>query len=44
MKNKYVTPILAIVIVAVVLLGGKAALSGTAEKNVEIARNKMMTA
>lgn len=44
MKNKYVTPILAIVIVAVVLLGGKAALSGTAEKNLGIARNKMMTA
>ena len=44
MKNRIVTPILAIVIVAVVLFGGKAALSGTAEKNVEIARNKMMVA
>lgn len=44
MKNKIVTPILVIVITAVVLLGGKAALSGTARANVEIARNKMMTA
>lgn len=44
MKEKYVTPVLAIVIAAVVLLGGKAALSGTAEANAEIARNKMMTA
>lgn len=44
MKNKLVTPILAIIIVAVVLLGEKAALSGTAEKNLEIARNKIMTA
>ncbi|MBR5596086.1 MAG: FMN-binding protein [Lachnospiraceae bacterium] len=44
MKNKIVTPILAIVIAAVVLLGGKAILSGTAEKNVEIARNKIMCA
>ena len=44
MKNKYVAPILAIVIAAVVLFGGKAALAGTAEKNVEIARNKIMTA
>ena len=44
MKEKYVTPILAIVIAAVVLLGGKAALSGTAEKNLGIARNKMMSA
>ena len=44
MKNKIVTPILAIVVAAVVLLGGKAVLSGTAEKNVEIARNKMMSA
>ena len=44
MKNRIVTPILAIVIAAVVLFGGKVALSGTAEKNVEIARNKMMVA
>ena len=44
MKSKIVTPILTIVIAAVVLLGGKAALSGTAEKNLGIARNKMMTA
>lgn len=44
MKNKYVAPILAIVIAAVVLLGGKAAFSGTAEKNLEIARNIMMSA
>ena len=44
MKSKIVTPILAIIIAAVVLLGGKAALSGTAEKNLEIARNKMMSA
>ena len=44
MKNKIVAPVLAIILVAVVLLGGKAALSGTAEKNVEIARNKIMSA
>ena len=44
MKNKIVPSILAIVIVAVVLFGGKSILSGTAEKNVEIARNKMMLA
>ena len=44
MKNKIVTPILAIVIAAVVLLGGKAALSGIAEENLSIARNKMMSA
>ena len=44
MKNKIVTPVLAIIISAVVLLGGKAILSGKAEANVEIARNKMMTA
>ena len=44
MKNKIVAPILAIVIAAVVLFGGKAVLSGTAEKNVEIARNKIMLA
>lgn len=44
MKNKIVAPILAMVIAAVVLLGGKAVLSGTAEKNVEIARNKIMLA
>ena len=44
MKNKIVAPILAIVIAAVVLLGGKAALSAKAEANVEIARNKYMTA
>ena len=44
MKEKYVTPILAIVIAAVVLLGGKAVLSGAAEKNLGIARNKMMSA
>ena len=44
MKSKIVTPVLAIVIAAVVLLGGKAVLSGKAEGNVEIARNKMMTA
>ena len=44
MKSKIVTPILVIVIVAVVLLGGKAVLSGTANANVEIARNKMMLA
>ena len=44
MKNKIVTPILAIVVAAVVLFGGKAALSGTAKNNVEIARNKMMSA
>ena len=42
MKNKIVAPILAMVIAAVVLFGGKAVLSGTAEKNVEIARNKIM--
>ena len=44
MKNKIVAPILAIVIAVVVLFGGKAVLSGTAEKNVEIARNKIMMA
>ena len=44
MKNKIVTPVLSIVIVAVVLFGGKTLLSGTAEANVEIANNKMMTA
>ena len=44
MKNRIVTPILAIVIAAVVLFGGKVALSGTAEKNLGIARNKMMSA
>lgn len=44
MNKKQVTPILTIIIVAVVLFGGKAVLSGTAEKNVEIARNKMMSA
>ena len=44
MKNKIVAPILAMVIAAVVLFGGKAILSGTAEKNVEIARNKIMLA
>ena len=44
MKNKIITPVLAIVIAAVVLFGGKALLSKTAEANVEIARNKMMTA
>ena len=44
MKNKIVAPILAIVIAAVVLFGGKAILSGIAEKNVEIARNKIMLA
>ena len=44
MKNKIVAPILAIVIAAVVLFGGKAVLSGTAEKNVEIARNNIMLA
>ena len=44
MKNKIVAPILAIVIAAVVLFAGKAVLSGTAEANVEIARNKIMTA
>lgn len=44
MKGKYVTPVLTIIIVAVVLLGGKAVLSGTAEKNLGIARNKMMLA
>ena len=44
MKNKYVAPILAIVIAAVVLFGGKAVLSGKAEANVEIARNKIMLA
>ena len=44
MKNKIVAPILAIVIAAVVLFGGKAVLSGPAEKNVEIARNKIMLA
>lgn len=44
MKNKIVAPILAIVIAAVVLFGGKAVLSTTAEANVEIARNKIMLA
>ena len=44
MKSKIVTPILAIVVAAVVLLGGKTVLSNTAGKNVEIARNKMMSA
>lgn len=44
MKSKIVTSILAIVIAAVVLLGGKAVLSGAAEKNLGIARNKMMSA
>lgn len=44
MKNKIVAPILAMVIAAVVLFCGKAVLSGTAEKNVEIARNKIMLA
>ena len=44
MKNKIVAPILAMVIAAVVLFGGKAVLSGTAEKNVEIARNRIMLA
>ena len=44
MKSKIVTPILTIVIAAVVLLGAKAVLSGKAEANVEIARNKMMSA
>ena len=44
MKNKIVAPILAIVIAAVVLFGGKAVLSSTAETNVEIARNKIMLA
>ena len=44
MKEKLVTPILTIIIVAVVLFGGKSVLSDTAEKNVEIARNKMMSA
>ena len=39
-----VAPVLSIVIAAVVLLGGKAVFSGTAEKNVEIARNKIMMA
>ena len=44
MKNRIVTPILAIVIAAVVLFGGEVALSGTAEKNLGIARDKMMSA
>ena len=44
MKNKIVAPILAMVIAAVVLFGGKAVLSSTAEKNVEIANNKIMSA
>ena len=44
MKSKIVTPVLAIAMVAVVLLGGKAALLGKAEANVEIARNKIMSA
>lgn len=44
MKNKIVAPILSMVIAAVVLFGGKAVLSDTAEKNVEIARNKIMLA
>ena len=42
MKNKIVAPILAIVIAAVVLFGGKAILSSKAEANVEIANNKIM--
>lgn len=44
MKGKYVTPILTLIIVAVVLLGAKSVLSGTAGANVEIAKNKMMVA
>ena len=44
MKNNIVTPVLAIVISAVILFGGKTVLSGKAEANLEIARNKMMTA
>lgn len=44
MKEKNITPVLTIIVAAVLLLGAKAALSGTAGKNVEIARNKMMTA
>ena len=44
MKEKYVAPLLAIVIAAVVLFGGKTVLSGIAEKNEEIARNKIMCA
>ena len=44
MKNKIVAPVLAIVIAMVVLFGGKTILSGKAEANVEIARNKMMSA
>ena len=42
MKSKIVAPILAIVIAAVVLFGGKAILSSKAEANVEIANNKIM--
>ena len=42
MKKNQVTPILAIVITALVLFSAKAALAGTAEKNVEIVKNKMM--
>ena len=44
MKSKIVTPVLAIIIAAVVLFGGKSLLSGTAEKNLGIARSIMMTA
>ena len=44
MKNKFVAPIMAIVLAAVVLFGGKAVLSAKAEANVEIVRNKIMTA
>ena len=44
MKNKNVAPILAIIITAVVLLGVKTSLASIAAKNVEIARNKMMSA
>lgn len=44
MKNKNVAPILAIIMTAVVLLGAKAALTNTAVKNEEMARNKMMSA
>ena len=44
MKKNYVTPVLAIIVVAVVLLGAKFACANIARANVEIARNKMMTA
>ena len=44
MKEKCATPILTLIIVAVVLLGTKSVLSGTAGANVEIAKNKMMVA